>query len=257
MTHDRWTSGDAELTECASARCTPRRRDERYWDALEARILAHVARGDERRAWWGELAEMVRPGLVAAAALILAATLAMVPLAAGRGAQRVRQRHRPTPSTLEASARGAVGGRRRRRDPLSPLAGRPAMQRPKQQALAFLLGAVLVGGVVGFSADRVLRRDDTLASPRGARRCTTTSSSRRRSAPRWTRCSTTRNCQYDAIFKPIQPALDTLKMQTRAGMDAILTPEQRVRLDARRREDDARKTPSASASRPPAGASGS
>ncbi len=30
------------------------------------------------------------------------------------------------------------------------------MQRSKQQALMFLLGAVLVGGVLGFSADRVI-----------------------------------------------------------------------------------------------------
>jgi hypothetical protein len=35
------------------------------------------------------------------------------------------------------------------------------MERSKQQALTFLLGAVLVGGVVGFSADRVFRRDET------------------------------------------------------------------------------------------------
>jgi len=30
------------------------------------------------------------------------------------------------------------------------------MQRSKQQALMFLLGAVLVGGVLGFSAERVM-----------------------------------------------------------------------------------------------------
>ncbi|MEO7454632.1 MAG: hypothetical protein ABIY52_00125, partial [Gemmatimonadaceae bacterium] len=35
------------------------------------------------------------------------------------------------------------------------------MQRPKQQALAFLLGALLVGGVAGFSADRVFRSGDS------------------------------------------------------------------------------------------------
>jgi Spy/CpxP family protein refolding chaperone len=50
-----------------------------------------------------------------------------------------------------------------------------------------------------------------------------------------------RNCKYDAIFKPIQPALDTLKLETRGRINAILTPEQRARLDVRRREDDARK----------------
>ena len=40
------------------------------------------------------------------------------------------------------------------------------MQRPKQQALAFLLGAVLVGGVVGFSADRVFRSNDNSIAAR-------------------------------------------------------------------------------------------
>ena len=33
------------------------------------------------------------------------------------------------------------------------------MQRTKQQALMFLLGAVLVGGVLGFSAERALHED--------------------------------------------------------------------------------------------------
>jgi hypothetical protein len=77
MTHHRWTSGDAELTYALRALYAAPA-DERYWDALEARILARVARGDEGVMWWGELADMVRPGLVAAAALIVAATLAMV-----------------------------------------------------------------------------------------------------------------------------------------------------------------------------------
>lgn len=114
------------------------------------------------------------------------------------------------------------------------------MERPKQQALAFLLGAVLVGGVVGFTADRVLRSDDTSIS---ARRKAMYDDLELQAAQRAAMDSLfdARNCKYDAIFKPIQPALDTLRTVTRARMDAILTPEQRVRLDARRREDDARK----------------
>jgi hypothetical protein len=76
MTNDRWTSGDAELTNALRALYAAPVED-RYWDALEARILAHVAR-EEGAGWWGELVDMARPGLVAAAALILAATLAMV-----------------------------------------------------------------------------------------------------------------------------------------------------------------------------------
>jgi Spy/CpxP family protein refolding chaperone len=114
------------------------------------------------------------------------------------------------------------------------------MERPKQQALAFLLGAVLVGGVVGFSADRVLRRDDTsITAKRKAMYDDLDLQPAQRAA--MDSLLDARNCKYDAIFRPIQPALDTLKLDTRASINAILTPEQRTRLDARRREDDARK----------------
>jgi hypothetical protein len=114
------------------------------------------------------------------------------------------------------------------------------MERPKQQALAFLLGAVLVGGVVGFSADRVFRRDDTsIAAKRAAMYDDLELAPAQRAA--MDSLLDARNCKYDAIFKPIQPALDTLKLETRGHINALLTPEQRARLDVRRREDDARK----------------
>jgi hypothetical protein len=108
MTHDRWTSGDAELTNALRALYAPPT-DERYWDALEARILAHVAGDDGGAQWWGELVDMARPGLVAAAALILAATLAMA------RSQQLDARNAygsviSPPSTLEASSRGASVG---------------------------------------------------------------------------------------------------------------------------------------------------
>lgn len=113
------------------------------------------------------------------------------------------------------------------------------MERPKQQALAFLLGAVLVGGVVGFSADRVFRRDDTsITAKRKAMYDDLGMTPAQRGA--MDSLFDARNCKYDAIFRPIQPALDSLKLETRARMNAILTAEQRVRLEARRREDDAR-----------------
>ena len=108
MTHDRWTSGDAELTNALRALYAAPAEDG-YWDALEARILAHVAQGDEHVQWWGELVDMARPGLVAAAALILAATLAMA------RSQQLEARNAygsvlAAPSSLEASARGASVG---------------------------------------------------------------------------------------------------------------------------------------------------
>jgi hypothetical protein len=109
MTHDRWTSGDGELTNALRALYAAPA-EESYWDALETRILTRVARGEEGAAWWAELGAMVRPGLVAAAALILAATLAMV------RSQQLEARNAyasvisPSASAIEASSRGASIG---------------------------------------------------------------------------------------------------------------------------------------------------
>jgi hypothetical protein len=77
MSTDHWTPGDATLTAALRALYAAPT-DEGYWDSLEARILSHLARGDERSGWYGELADMVRPGLIAAAGLILVAGLAMM-----------------------------------------------------------------------------------------------------------------------------------------------------------------------------------
>jgi hypothetical protein len=94
------------------------------------------------------------------------------------------------------------------------------MERPKQQALAFLLGALLVGGVVGFSADRVLNREDTsLAARRKAMYDDLGLDTRQRAS--LDSLFDARNCQYDAIVRPIQPAVDSLKVATRASMDRI------------------------------------
>jgi hypothetical protein len=46
-----------------------------YWNELESRIMARVA--DVELGWWTELDRWVRPALLAAAALLLAAGLAM------------------------------------------------------------------------------------------------------------------------------------------------------------------------------------
>jgi hypothetical protein len=108
MTHDRWTFGDADLVSALRVLYAAPS-DESYWEALEARILARIARGDEGARWWGELVDMARPGLVAAAALILAATLAMV------RSQQLEARNAygsviSAPTTLEASSREASVG---------------------------------------------------------------------------------------------------------------------------------------------------
>lgn len=115
-----------------------------------------------------------------------------------------------------------------------------AMDRPKQQAIAFLLGAVLVGGVVGFSADRMFRRDDmSIAEKRKAMYDDLDMSAQQRVA--MDSLFDARNCQYDAIFRPVQPALDSLRTSTRDKMNQILTAQQRAKLDVRRKEDDSHR----------------
>ena len=76
MTDDRWSQRESDVTDALRAHYAPPS-DERYWDALEARILAHVARGGSE-GWWSALADMARPALAAAAILVLVAGAAVV-----------------------------------------------------------------------------------------------------------------------------------------------------------------------------------
>lgn len=109
MTPDRWTSGDAELTNALRALYAAPA-DDGYWDALEARILHHVARGEVSLSWWAELAEMARPGLIAAAGLILAASLVLAHTRQIEVRSAYASVISPAPSTIEPSTRAASVG---------------------------------------------------------------------------------------------------------------------------------------------------
>jgi hypothetical protein len=108
MTDDRWTSGDAELMNALRALYAAPT-EESYWDGFESRILAYVARGDEVGAWWSELAEMARPGLAAAAALIFAASLALAHSRQLEVSNAYASVISPAPTNIEPTARAAVG----------------------------------------------------------------------------------------------------------------------------------------------------
>jgi hypothetical protein len=113
------------------------------------------------------------------------------------------------------------------------------MERPKQQAFAFLLGAVLVGGVLGFSADRVFRTDAMTPAQRRAafyEDIGITAAQR----PVMDSLLDDRNCRMDSVLRTIQPTLDSIKTASRVQMDRLLTPEQHARIEARRKDDAAR-----------------
>lgn len=113
------------------------------------------------------------------------------------------------------------------------------MERPKQQAIAFALGVLLAGGVAGFASYPLVHRDDSsIEAKRKAMYDDLELAPAQRA--RMDSLFDARNCLVDSVFKPVQPALDAIKASTREQINRILTPEQRTRLDARRRDDEAR-----------------
>ena len=116
------------------------------------------------------------------------------------------------------------------------------MQRSKQQALMFLLGAVLVGGVLGFSADRVFNDEPK----HWVRRMRMYDDLGLSAAQRTSMDSVLdeRNCQIGAVMKPVRAQLDSIKAAAHQQVLQILTPEQRQKLERRiqetARQDSAR-----------------
>ena len=114
------------------------------------------------------------------------------------------------------------------------------MQRSKQQALFFLLGAVLVGGVLGFSAERVFNSDrGTHWAPRQAMYDDLALSAEQRTT--MDSLLDERNCQISSVMKPVRPQLDSIKASAHQQVLHVLTPTQREKLEARRQEMERRE----------------
>ena len=115
------------------------------------------------------------------------------------------------------------------------------MQRSKQQALMFLLGALLVGGVLGLSAERVFGHSAEAHSwaPREAMYDDVGLSAAQRATV--DSILDDSNRQREALIKPIKPQLDSLRNNTRAQMYRIFSAEQRRKFEARVREDSLRR----------------
>ena len=113
------------------------------------------------------------------------------------------------------------------------------MQRSKQQAMMFLLGAVLVGGALGFSADRVLDRH----AKHWARRSQFYDDLGLSQAQRSTMDSLLdeRNCQISSVMKPVKPQLDSIRQAAHQQVLQILTAPQREKLELRRQEMEKRE----------------
>src|ERR1041385_1966987 len=121
------------------------------------------------------------------------------------------------------------------------------MVRSKQQALMFLLGALIVGGVLGFSADRVVSASKT---PRSWAQRTSMYDELGISSEQRLRIDSMldeSSCLVDSLYRPLKPAMDSLMARRKADMLTLLTPEQRTKLAAREarfkaRQDSIQKT---------------
>jgi Spy/CpxP family protein refolding chaperone len=105
------------------------------------------------------------------------------------------------------------------------------MQRSKRQALLFLLGALLVGAILGLSANRVFK-DEGPTPGRQAMYDDLQLTTAQRAA--MDSLLDQRHCQIARTLATVEPKLDSIRASARAQMDRLLTPEQRTRLEARR-----------------------
>ena len=111
-------------------------------------------------------------------------------------------------------------------------------------AVAFVLGALLVGGVLGFTATRVLGSDDACS------RYFTRSELRDRFAERLGLTPAQRvtidsildrkRAAMDSIQAPVQAAMSAVSDSTRRRIDAVLDPEQKVKFSQMRADKDRR-----------------
>lgn len=116
------------------------------------------------------------------------------------------------------------------------------MDRSKGYAVMFLLGAFIAGGALGFTADRVMDKRDHARGPRAYRQ-------RMAEELKLTPAQQAsidslieqKHRQIVALYKPVQPQLDSLAKLSRVVSDStheqikrLLNPDQAAKLDRMR-----------------------
>jgi len=115
------------------------------------------------------------------------------------------------------------------------------MQRPKQQALMFLLGALLVGGALGFSADRYVSHEK-FASQYGPRsRFYDELGLAQSQRAALDSLAFQQDCAMRAVLAPHDSILKAIRSRFHAQQDSVFTKDQLTKLEARRKEFDTRR----------------
>ena len=104
------------------------------------------------------------------------------------------------------------------------------MQQSKNLAITFLLGAVLVGGALGFTADRVMMRDRIALLPGPVKlsdRLQLDSAQR----SRLDSILDDRHRRMGNVLAPVRPALDSIKERAREEIRSMLNTSQRAEFE--------------------------
>jgi hypothetical protein len=107
------------------------------------------------------------------------------------------------------------------------------IQRTKAQAIFFLLGAVLVGGALGFTADRAMtvrNAGSTQQSSRAQLAARLDLSAEQRAM--LDSVLDARNAAMKAILAPVRPQMDSVRMAARGAIRSRLSAAQQTRWDA-------------------------
>ncbi|MCC6316343.1 MAG: hypothetical protein IT361_01535 [Gemmatimonadaceae bacterium] len=108
------------------------------------------------------------------------------------------------------------------------------MRQSKNVAMAFLLGTFLTGGVLGFSANRYMKRD-LICTPRGANPLAETMAERLGLDEAQKASINTiidnRSAQYKKAMEPIRLQMDSIRMNAREQMRRVLTQEQKQEFE--------------------------
>lgn len=109
------------------------------------------------------------------------------------------------------------------------------MQRSKNLAVMFLLGAVLVGGALGFTADRVMIRDQICASNASRTSLREMLADRllldAAQSARLDSILDDRHRQNQLVMAPVREQLDSIKMRARDQIRRILNESQRAKFE--------------------------
>lgn len=106
------------------------------------------------------------------------------------------------------------------------------MQRSKQQALMFLLGAVLVGGVLGFSANRVMSSSKPKRASAREQMYADIGINAQQQVKMDSVLDET-NCKTSDIMRSVRPTMDSIRAEGFKALLDMMTPAQKAAYEVR------------------------